>query len=768
MNSESDIEMKTENADLAAVKDIGGLPIPTVSRSSIEETKSLSGSMNSWMSANSALSPTIPIEFINFLNVASVLNFDISHAVDKSVKLSNTGHNLIIEDATDQKIEAAQLELSDLARDVYPYSAGVDGLLNHYFRQLAVTGVVSSEDVLTERLDGVRKVAIVPAASIRFVKDLDDWVPCQKPSTIFKSAEQLGGPDNLIRLNPITYQYFASETVENSPYAIPPMCAAIQPMLIQSDMIDNLKFIMRKIGLLGLIEMSVTPPQRKPKETDREYRERAQTYLSDVANAISENYRKGVMVHYNDQEMKHFNVSGAGAAGAKQLVEVLEQFLISGARFDPAMLGRNYNSTETFARVIYNAMVKGLANNQRIVKRRLEHTYYLHLILSGLEVKNLSVAFNDIQSLSPNTDELANSYKVGNTIKKMDKGIIDPDRAAQELGYDEAADPERALAKPDSPFGGMFTRAKKADLKTRRFRFDAKFQKYVFDRPRILVSNLESPDDQAASWINDYLSEITPTADAARENTVNVVEDFLSTSSMENFTDADEFADSVYGLINETYAGAFEAADIEDSVKNQIKTIYSFYRLNDISLLGDGETTGFSFDKVDKRALNSMAAWDKTFISTFVNNEDMQGPVKEFLKERFLEDGESMFGRMKPEVVQEFRELFSDNLEDLADHQVKRIINSTVSRSKTWGHLGQLSESGWETAEVVNGANPCPLCQSKSGHVFSVATARTRIDELSAMGFEGFINSLKETSDGDGGDFPLFHPGCHCRVRGKE
>jgi len=79
-------------------------------------------------------------------------------------------------------------------------------------------------------------------------------------------------------------------------------------------------------------------------------------------------------------------------------------------------------------------------NVQRLPKRRLERTYRLDTRLAGLEVDGISVAFNKTFARDPLKDAQADEVRTRTAILKVEKGLISPDAAAQELGYDSAFD----------------------------------------------------------------------------------------------------------------------------------------------------------------------------------------------------------------------------------------------------------------------------------------------------------------------------------------
>jgi len=772
---EEKLSRRTAPAGSVTMGAHGAFVPPRVSRSSVEAPTSLGGSMSGFTSSFSTLSPVIPPSYLDFIELMAVVNPIISDIVRKNVTLSNTGHSLILADAPDRLIETAIAELNGLASELYPRSAGVDGLFEHYFRQLAITGALSSEDVLSDDLRGVRRVALVPVRSIQFKYEDGDY-----------AAYQTGVAGGDVKLDPSTYHYFAADTAENSPYAIPPLVSAIRSVLIQNDMMDSFEFIMRKLGMMGLVVAKITPPPRKSGEGDKEWQRRVREYMSDVGSALGDNYRKGMLVFPNDIEVENKAVSTAGAASVESLMKIINQTMFAGAHSDPGLHGFNYGTTETFARVVYTEMVNGQSFNRLLVKRRQEATYRLHLLLTlkSRVQPSVAVAFKDAPALSPNIDELADTYRVSNIIKKVQGGYITPDQGAQEMGYDSAADPERALAAPPAgvtpaPFGLARRSA------SRTFKFNANLQRYEFIRPVINLGsgrqaargtergqaralhtgictcgrdhvNLERPSADEAVWIDDYLAAIAPGSERARAAAVEAIDELLAGTKSSDFT-PESFADAAYAAIKKSYGSAFEAAGVADLVTEQLAGAYQFYRIQDTSLLGADGVAGLAFDSVDKRSVEFLTTIDKNYFSSFVDNDSMQSPMRTFLQEKYLEGGEGIFGRTNPATLDEFRGLFDDKLSELSDAEVQRIVDTSVARTRNWGHVGQLNEAGFDEAEVINGANPCDYCAAQAGKTFKVATARDQIEEMIGMNNDAFLDALR-----GGTDFPPFHPNCHC------
>ncbi|MCK4577217.1 MAG: hypothetical protein KAU50_00415, partial [Candidatus Marinimicrobia bacterium] len=323
-------------------------PLPPGGRSSREETHSFTTGAASYLSYWDGIEPTLPPSYLDQITRIAVVNPDMSQAVANWVALGNPGHDLIIT-GDRHNVETAYKRLNAKARDLARHTAGIDGLINKYLEQVALTGAISSEDVVRLGSDpGVDQVVIVPAAQIRFRQEHNEYVPYQ----LVDRQE--------VRLNPVTYRYLAHMTIENSPYAKPPMIAALEPILDQRAMKKNLQYVIKKFGLFGLISAAVKPPRREMSETAGEYRQRVQEHLSGVLEAFKKNFHEGLAVYSDDIKVERTNIT-SDARGIQELFRLNEEQVFSGLGSDPSMHGRTYSKTESYARVVYNLLLNHAA-----------------------------------------------------------------------------------------------------------------------------------------------------------------------------------------------------------------------------------------------------------------------------------------------------------------------------------------------------------------------------------------------------------------------
>jgi len=742
-----------------------GLRLPIGGRSSIEEASSLLGGIRQYRSWLDGLGPDLPAWMYQFCEQISLVNADMSQAVKNWVNIANTGHQVIIE-GSDRMIETAIDRINILSYEIYQRSAGVDGLLNHYLAQIGRMGAISSEDELNLNLKGVRRVHIVPVRRIRFKYEDNDYRPYQSITDPFTSNTQLTSDGYLIKLNETTYKIYCYQTIENSPYPVPPMLAAIEPIITQRDMLKNIAFIAKKLGLLGLVSLSLTPPNRQPNETEAEYKSHCEEYASTVLDSMNKNFSQGMMVKYNDQTIEHFNITGE-ARGAKDIMQMNEEQVFSGIGTDPAMHGRSYSTTETYAGVVYNMLVNDAGNFRRLAKRRMESTYRLDLLTMGILTDGVMFQWNPIPGMNRKDQEEAEAKRLENIIKKRDAGFINQEQAAQELGYDEPWLSDEEIRQQNSTTN--FTKNKV------RFQFSKLQQKYIPVRSMVQcsASKVQSrelaagSEDLFAERVTKYLNSVLPFNKTANSKAATAVSDFIREHKFEDFTDEADFARQTMNLTEGVVAMQMTDNTVRLKVANQIRQIFAFYRLDDKSLFDPNSPLSFSFDTVDDRALGFLEKLDQFYMGKYVKNNGVRSPMVTFLKEHYLEKGKSVFD---PDTLAKFRGVFQDKMIDLSQAQVRRIVNTSVSRLRNWGHVGQLFEAGIKTAKYYNPAPIAEICRYLNGHSINVPNLREGLQTLSLMTpqeFEGWLHPIGVSSAADmnafalsGEGMPPFHPEC--------
>lgn len=462
------------------------ISLPTDGRSSVEKT-GLNYSLSNFQNQYAGISPIISFEVLKTLKCLWLYHPEFSQHVTNIVDLANTGHQLTVNAASESVAAAAMNRINETAARIYQHGAGVDGLINQELTSLVWSGASSTEDVVNLAARRIEKVVFVPVEDIRFKYEDGEWRPYQLVGYLGD-----GRKTGLIPLHPETYRYFAVETIDNSPYAKPPSTAAVQAITeMQNEVIDNIKYIVNKFSILGLLSVMVRRLTKKPNETDGEFDARSQKYLKSVRDHLSGTFNKGLLVAYDNMQFKGENVAANGT-GFYDVNRVVSETVMSGLKQQPAFFGRTDSTTETYADVVYQLLLSRAHNFQRITKRRRERTYRLDLRLGGIGVDGVSMRFNKSFSRNPLQEAQAKQIEIQNALEKARNGIISADDAAQELGYESAFDP--SILEENATLGTALQALRTDEINVKkvkpfRFSFSKESQKYEFVRPTIYLDS---------------------------------------------------------------------------------------------------------------------------------------------------------------------------------------------------------------------------------------------------------------------------------------
>ncbi|MBN2435593.1 MAG: hypothetical protein JXK07_10050 [Spirochaetes bacterium] len=395
--------------------------------------------------------PDTPFELIDFFKLMATTNPDVSQAVQKIVAIGNPGHSLEMT-GSDRACKSAVDELNRLARTAFDSNAGADWFINQQFWQIFVTGALSQETVPTTRLSGIEQVYQVPVKTIRFKLQNNRYVPFQQT---WQGDKQL---------NPSTYSYIPLMCNEGSPYGIIPMLAAGKYLLYQMKQWKSIDEYTTLWGLLGYMHMTSDIKQGF-QETEAEYKNRAERILVQRKEAFKKSRVDGIASTLKNVEINHHNIS-KNAGQIDPVIRNTEHMVFSGIDIDPAMAGRSYSTTETYATVCYQTLLGKIKNIQRMIKRANEHSYNLHLVMSSIPA-SCSISFKQSPSLKAKDEAETSEIKQRAAIARRDAGIIDNDQLARELGYEKATGTSQ-----------------KQSL---TFEYNKSDDKYVFMRPSIEI-----------------------------------------------------------------------------------------------------------------------------------------------------------------------------------------------------------------------------------------------------------------------------------------
>lgn len=436
-----------ENKDIPEQKLVRGI-LPT-GASSIPDFGINGNVLSSLDNRLIRIEPDFIWEIIPLIRRLTRVNEDVSQAFTDTVQLANTGFKILFDPTVSADlVDKMRVEVDLASKNWGDGVAGLHGITNKMFSQLMVGGAISNEWIPSNLLTGIENIRFVNPENIRWVFDKSKgrYKPFQLLKTFFGSVVKKAGfiEGNLIPLNTNTYKYFGLNGDEDVPYGIPPYWSALGPVETQAQMVDNIKFVSKMLGILGYMNATIEQPEKRADESEKAYNSRLEQLLDTLKQRVQQGFRDGVNVGFKDDTEFDFTSASKDVSGAKALFDINENLLSSGLKFDQAFMGRAGGS-ETLITILFTKMLSQLVNMQNVVKENLIHGITLHLRLRGFKFNHLNIEFNK----STITDELkyqqAQQYKIQNNQSLYEDGITSQEQYADNMGYKAPDQPEPRL-----------------------------------------------------------------------------------------------------------------------------------------------------------------------------------------------------------------------------------------------------------------------------------------------------------------------------------
>lgn len=780
-------EMETEVAKMN-----GERPVAAGGRVSIYE-----GARNFLPNLNAPVPTTFNFKALQFLQNLSIWNPHISMAVENIVALGNTDYKIDFGESVGEAQAAALRKI--IWKDIpqwYEFADGEDSLDNDLLSQMAINGTISAEAVIRKDLRGIQNIVRVDPYYIRFAYDPDKAVhiPLQEIGGLIDGIK-IGGENypGYIALNPHTYFYLAMRRMGEMPYAIPPFLSAIESILIENDMIKNFQNMMRRLGMMGFLSVLVNAPQIKQGESQQSYDLRLSAYLEKIRPNVEQGFHRGVVIGFKDTH--EFQVqSPMNPAAAETTMKMIKSLVYAGVKQDPNMHGENYSVTETFGRVILEKMTQQVSNYQRTLGTFKAKIIKLHLMLQGKFVDEVNCKYDRSSVYDEKREQEVMKMRIENAELLRQQGIIDQYQKAQMLGYDEPAEDEpletdaMKIAKMKPPAGTeKKSNSKRIRELKKKFQIDLPvFDYFVPDECGSL--NLDAGhfhDKQLDKFTAKYLKAVEKQYTFAIKEAKQSMTRELNKLSVDA-TLAQVEAALVYGLIEQWEFNFM--APVEAIVEDNIPDIYTFYRQDKSIFAEPDELSKQSFfvvpeavfELLDYRAIEFLESLDKIYLGKFITDPDTEARIIRWIKEKF-EAGNVPIGKNSA-LISEFIREFSDVVA-LESWKIRRIIDTTVNRSRNTGHVMYLDQAlivEYQVIEVMDDRT-CGWCKHMNRKTFVVKETvekfknimnggMDRLPELSPFATtikqDVFVKMSGKELKAKGIDIPAYHPHCRGRIIG--
>lgn len=672
--------------------------------------------INAMIRSVSTIAAKFPFQVYQYLDDLFLVDPYMAKYHQTTIALGNTGHQIEIVTDNESKAKQAVVVANDLAARCYPLGGGMDGLTNGLLGQLARAGGLCVEWVPDKKLSQVERAYIVPIKTLRFRRDSKNDI---------ELCQEIAG--QMVRLNPVQTAYHAVFQRDGNPYPIPPAISALESAAQHRRILQSIRQWLEKLSSLGVLLARVQSPPREPAETQEQYDAKARGYLESIASSITDNFTTGMGISYDNIEFQ-FQNTNAGAQGAQDILQIVLQGLFASLQRDPIFFGWNFNSTETFASVVYEEMQQGIDMFRLGVKRALEHGHRLNLALNGFGDTAISVRFNEHGSLDAFRDAQAEQMRAQAIVTQSDAGIITPEEARKLLGHDD-------MGTKSDAFVASFSKSNK------KYELTRAPMKRIWVVDNIAEGNLEI--DQIMS---EYMTWLSAHFRFAGEKAARAV---ISQVRGFRFSDPDAAAQKLLETFIKYSEGSIDSEAAAKIAQQHYNSVFESAKREMVSsVTAEGKaiigTNPFGF--WDAKAIEYLSQKvDKFYVSKYVSESPArQEEIKNFMIKNFLKGG---MAPSDPESLGIFQRQFTELTDRIGMRAARTIVDTGVSRARNWSHV--LSLRDYDITEYkVEGPRDsltCRYCWSMIGRVFGVARDVRYVEQTIESGEEdiGRIRAFK-------------------------
>lgn len=761
------------------------------------------------------VNPDFNMELLATMDSLIMYNPDVSKAID-NLMLANTKHTIFFDEkAPDEEQKEMKRYLRRESKTWYQYSDGTNAMINDFIVQAGGYGCVSFEMVANRRLNGLESVFRVHPKNVIFHIDpeTNKYIPLQRipKNTLprFRGEVLLG---EYKRLNETGYRYYGMMRLGESPYAVPPFLAALTNLVIQKDMVSNLAAIIDKLGLLGFLTVLLNTPTKGQQETDTAFQARLSSELALNVAEMKKGLKQGMLATFDDgrgkpgQKRIEMQNTTTNVSGAEKLIDANDTYVIAGLKEDPAMMGRQFSTSETFGRVILAKMTTKLTNYQNLVATALTDIYTMALLLGGYKYFEIdSIEFEPVMLGDKEREENAYAKKVDTAIKLRNQNIIDQQTVANIAGYDEpvgeAPDPMELLGMdPDNPKAPVDPTAKdkkkpdnptaqpdatdpkttKNALNMARSYLRAYVPEFDYHCPSGCDHSTHSFSDEMTAreeqLYNQYMADIEKKYQRAVQKASKKVVDGLQ--RLQAGVPVEQIESQILLDIYSEFGVEF-ADKVGDAVRTHVQKVYKMFR-SDTRPFGNTGVPKATFELLDFRVMEYYTMSDGLYLGKFITDNDTRKRISRWVFDKYVNNSIPI-GR-DSKGIELFKEEFGGVLGG-ESWKIRRVIDTTVNRLRNVGAVNYMKQAEYKSFTIIslNDNLGCDYCQALDGKEFSVELEHQKIEAMVRSDVEsaGILNPFatsvdmtpseikamagKELQTIQGLGNPPYHPHCRCR-----
>ena len=367
-------------------------------------------------------------------------NADIGQALENVVTLGNAGHQIFFDPGVKPElVDKMRAHILNIQKNWASGTAGADGLLSKLISQVMISGALSAEWVPKPDLSGIEACILVNPENI--VAKLDR----RKTSYEFYQKTGKSGKE-LVKLNSLTYQYYALNGDGESPYGCPPYLTALRNIKTQTSMLDNIDYVINQLGVMGFLEVLIELPDQLANESTSVYEARLNSKLDEAKARVLDGLKTGAVVGFKDSHEIDFHGVSKDFNGVSTIFDQNEKMIASGIKTDGAMLGRSSNNSETGITILFTKLISQLKLVQGIVGKFWEYGITMELRMAGFKFDFVKVKFDYSTIQDDLKFQQSREIKIRNLLALYQDGIISLEQYADEMGYEK---PDQAKPRID-------------------------------------------------------------------------------------------------------------------------------------------------------------------------------------------------------------------------------------------------------------------------------------------------------------------------------
>lgn len=391
---------------------------------------------------------------------------DIAHAVENILTLANPGYELQVYKAKASgqggdpvpDEEGLRLVQQFATRMLSEYSGaydeiagadsmypGLDTFINMIHLAVATYGAAAAETELTPDLKDMVDIYPVDPRLIDFQRDkiTGRWTAGLSSLGQFKP------------LDPIRFRYVPKDPEADEPAGRPPLLAALDTVFFQSAFLRELQAVIHMQGypridiavMRDIIEQTIEEHRADltmpGNEADREAY--VNGHLTDLQTLIEGLKPDQAFIHWDTAKVQYVSPGGA-AIPIENVLDAIDNQLVSAVKQLPILLGRNAGSTTTHATVQWQVYVGQLGGYQKISRTLVQWALNLYLQIQGRQ-SYATLDYYDIKTSDALVDAQAENLEATTLDLAVRNGWIDDDEAAMAL-YGHAAVKKSTPAEP--------------------------------------------------------------------------------------------------------------------------------------------------------------------------------------------------------------------------------------------------------------------------------------------------------------------------------